>query len=166
VIKVFLSRAWLNREKANYLRYMTGLIEAARLEPWEMRERLAPLYEDVEKAKWANLTRILAPALAREIRYHVLSEANVDLARVALALRLHKHEHGAYPERLDVMTPSILKTIPKDAFTGQPLVYRLVDSGFVVYSVGLDDTDNDGNEEPPDRSNRDQGVDIVWKVKR
>jgi len=165
-VNAFLSRAWLNREKANYLRYMTGLIAAARLEPREMRRRLPSLYDDAEKAQWAKLTLILAPALCRAIHAHSRAATNTDLGRVALALKLYKHEHGSYPERLHATAPSILNAIPKDTYTGQSLVYRRVDSGFVVYSVGPDETDDNGNEEPPDWADREQGVDIVWKVGR
>ena len=39
----------------------------------------------------------------------------------------------------------LLDAIPTDPMDGQPLRYRRTDVGIVVYSIGDDDTDNQGN---------------------
>ena len=51
-------------------------------------------------------------------------------------------------------------------FTGKALRYRTVGDGFIVYSVGIDGEDNNGNETPPDPNEHQKGVDIVWKAEK
>ena len=38
----------------------------------------------------------------------------------------------------------LLKEVPIDPFSDKPLVYRKTDDGFILYSVGFDLIDNDG----------------------
>jgi hypothetical protein len=61
-----------------------------------------------------------------------------------LALREFKHNRGQYPGSLTELVPDYLESVPLDPFSGQPLIYRLTDDAFVLYSVGKDGTDNGG----------------------
>ena len=51
-------------------------------------------------------------------------------------------EHGEYPERLADLTPEILKAIPPDLFAGKPLKYERRDEGYLLYSVGRNEQDD------------------------
>ena len=70
-----------------------------------------------------------------------------DLTRLALALAIYHADKGNYPPTLDALTgPSgILKEIPLDGFTDQPLLYRLDKTGYLLYSVGKDLHDDSGD---------------------
>jgi hypothetical protein len=87
-------------------------------------------------------------------------------AIVALALERHRLEHGAYPDKLEGLVPTYLKSIPLDPYDGQPLRYRRLADGVVVYSVGLDGIDDGGaiDRDRPMTPNTDQGF-RVWDVK-
>jgi hypothetical protein len=39
-----------------------------------------------------------------------------------------------------------MDSVPEDPFDGQPLRFRPLRTGFVVYSIGSDRKDNDGKE--------------------
>ena len=71
-------------------------------------------------------------------------ETTARLLQTELALQLYRVEHGQMAESLDQLVPGYLPAVPLDAWSQQPLIYRLTESGFVLYSVGYDGQDNGG----------------------
>ena len=78
--------------------------------------------------------------LAVEEKTHALRR----LAVVSLALAAWRAEKGSYPDKLDALSPAVLKAVPQDPFTDKPLTYRRVGKGYVLYSVGPNMTDDGG----------------------
>jgi hypothetical protein len=81
------------------------------------------------------------------------AQSSVDLARVAIALERYRLAHGEYPQSLDALTPQFIAKLPHDVINGQSLHYRHDPSSpgsgaasgqFVLYSVGWNETDDDG----------------------
>jgi hypothetical protein len=79
-------------------------------------------------------------AYVRLGRADVLTQKNGtewDLARLVLALAAYHGERGEYPEKLEgLKTAGILREVPLDRFSDQPLVYEQRGGGYVLYSVG------------------------------
>jgi hypothetical protein len=78
----------------------------------------------------------------------------------AFALAAYHRDHGNYPANLDELAPKYLDKIPDDLFSGKPLIYRLENDGYLLYSVGVNGRDDDGQtfgDNPP-------GDDIVVRV--
>jgi hypothetical protein len=72
--------------------------------------------------------------------------------QVAFALAAYQREHGSYPKKLDVLAPKYLAKVPPDLFTGKPLVYRLSEKGYLLYSFGVNGKDDEGRgygDDPP-----------------
>jgi len=46
--------------------------------------------------------------------------------------------------KISDLAPDILPEVPLDPFTGKPYIYRLEDEGFIVYSVGSNQKDDNG----------------------
>jgi hypothetical protein len=91
------------------------------------------------------LARMLLPALARSNQKAAVAQGAIDLARTACALERYRIAHGAYPSGLAALAPQYVNEIPKDFLNGEPLKYRKVDDGnFVLYSVGLNMSDDGG----------------------
>jgi len=89
--------------------------------------------------------RYLLPALSAATRKFAVGQGSADLARVACALERYRLAHGQYPESLDVLAPQFIAKLPHDIIGGQPLKYRRADDGqFVLYSIGLNETDDGG----------------------
>jgi hypothetical protein len=63
---------------------------------------------------------------------------------LAFALAAYQRDQRRYPAKLDELVPKYLKEVPGDLFSGKPLIYRPEEKGFLLYSVGLDGTDDDG----------------------
>lgn len=73
----------------------------------------------------------------------------VDLATLACALERHRLADGAFPQALDALVPRFIAKIPSDIINGAPLKYRLTKGGgFVLYSIGLNGTDDGGKPCP------------------
>lgn len=68
--------------------------------------------------------------------------------QAALSIERHRARHGAYPDTLDALDPTL--AVPVDPLHGDPFGYRiLVDDPsrrpYLLYSTGLDRGDDDGN---------------------
>ena len=72
------------------------------------------------------------------------SQTRMRLLVCDLAIRLYRQEEGADPEELADLVPEYLPAVPEDPFSGRPLVYRRTETGYLLYSVGPDETDNGG----------------------
>lgn len=70
--------------------------------------------------------------------------AEAEAARVVVALERHRLAHGSWPGSLDELTPEFLASIPRDPFDGGSMKYHLRDGRPVVYSVGMNRTDDGG----------------------
>jgi hypothetical protein len=87
------------------------------------------------------------------VRTHM---ARLDCARVAIAAVRYRATHGAPPDILRALVPEFLDTVPQDPFNGYSILYRQLDDGFVVYTVGENGVDDRGQTElvkgrqPPD----------------
>jgi hypothetical protein len=100
----------------------------------------------------------------------VLSEANniaqARVSRTAIAIeRWRLAHHDNVPDSLAELVPDFLPAIPTDPFDDQPLRYKKLDRGYVVYSIGSDFTDDGGKEEPVNAKDSDH-YDITFTVER
>jgi hypothetical protein len=68
-------------------------------------------------------------------------------ALTALAVERYRLTNQRWPDRLDGLVPGYLSRIPTDPFDGQPLRYKRLDDGVVIYSVGADRKDDGGRLE-------------------
>jgi len=73
-------------------------------------------------------------------------QAQERLLLLALTLRAYQQEHdGAYPATLQALAPTYLPTIPDDPFApAGPVQYRLLKTGYQLYSLGPDGKDDKG----------------------
>ena len=78
-----------------------------------------------------------------------------------MALRNHKHTHGAYPGALEAVAVAMDAAMLADPFGGGPRRYRAEGEGFVLYSLGPNQQDDGGVA----GGNRDHD-DIVWTAIR
>lgn len=72
------------------------------------------------------------------------SRAAVQCAATALAVERYRQQLGRWPENLQALVGGTLHTIPLDPYDGNPLRYRLLNDGIVIYSVGPDHLDDLG----------------------
>lgn len=89
-------------------------------------------------------------------------QANIEICKTGLALKIYKAKNGAYPETL-----SFLSEVPIDPFSGKELIYKKSGDGFILYSLGPDMKDDKGTPKTITKGNynpaNDKDYDIVWK---
>jgi hypothetical protein len=124
----------------------------------ERIERFAAIYP-TWKSKKERLS--VLPEISRLWRDVFIVEAGgiarLHTMRAALALDQYAQAHGAYPESLDALVPGFLDAVPEDPQTGNPLIYRLEESGCLVYAFGFNGVDDGGAVELKDSARRQHG---------
>jgi hypothetical protein len=70
--------------------------------------------------------------------------ARIRAAQVAIAIERFRLAHDQLPQDLAELGPCGAGVVPADPFDGQPLRYQRLPSGYAVYSVGDDPTDDGG----------------------
>jgi hypothetical protein len=163
VVEVTLIRysAGLKTQRAAVLRYMTQLVESARLPPEEQTQRNKQL--EAEARNHGLLVRALAPGGIRLAENYQRHLALLRSAIVALAAERFRRVHDHWPTSLDVLvTEGLLKQVPADPYDGAPLRYRSHDDRVVIYSIGMDLQDNGGTY--PGKSGWIKGTDVGFTL--
>lgn len=129
------------------LDHMEDCIQAAGLPRAERAARFNEIEARRQKlSKWRLLAHSMAPGLTRSAILESRAQADMDLARIALAIERYRLAKGKPPGQLTDLVPAYLVEVPVDPFDGQPIRYRLTEPGYVVYSVGEDGNENGGQE--------------------
>jgi hypothetical protein len=90
------------------------------------------------------LIAILSPSLNAAVSLQDQARVSLEVEKTAAALALFKAQNGKYPTTLAQLCPTFLKEVPKDLFSGNPLIYRANDFAYIVYSVGRNMRDDGG----------------------
>ncbi|NUM36234.1 MAG: hypothetical protein HUU50_16960 [Candidatus Brocadiae bacterium] len=80
------------------------------------------------------ITRLFLPGGC--LKYNLENIALRRCAQAILAINMHCQIHKNFPEKIE---------IPIDPFDDNPLRYKRLNSGFLVYSIGKDEEDNQGD---------------------
>lgn len=145
------------------------------------RQSVAELLAESEHpfpARLNNLQKLVAAARANK---HLVSgimlrpiervnnrEARItavfQAARSAVAIELYRLKHGGVlPSALHALVPEQLAAVPRDPFTGRELLFLPRAAGYVVYSVGPNLADNQGQRRT---DNNPTNYDLVVTVER
>ncbi|MCP4259803.1 MAG: hypothetical protein GY774_20165 [Planctomycetes bacterium] len=88
-----------------------------------------------------------------------------------LAVMRYEKEKGRYPASLDdLLKADYLKQLPVDPYSDGPLVYRKTESGFLLYSFGMNLKDDDGEmgltKDGRPKMWMDNGDWVFWPVEK
>lgn len=144
-------------DHAAYMRFMHEGVRFAE-RPYS-REQADVLEKGIQKKRYI-LTRILTPAIFRIKEVHCRMIAYMRITRAGLALLQYKQKQDAFPATLEALK---LQNI-NDPFSDGPLLYKTEGQGFVLYSVGPDQKDNNGSPRQKKQKTDWQKTDwdIVW----
>lgn len=88
------------------------------------------------------------------------------VTRTALVVERWRLAHpGRTPKSLAELVPNYLPMVPNDPFDEQPLRYRSLPSGFIIYAIGADLTDN-GGKEKPNGADTSKHHDLTFTIER
>lgn len=164
---------FFERDRAFYLRAMATNIHVAKLPPPEFLRAGKAAEELTVQARrgYYIFSSLFLPAFERLGSRDAEASARARTALVALAVEDWRISHaGKTPDSLDELVPTHLKQIPTDPFDGKPLRYKKLPRGYVAYSIGRDNKDDGGKEQPP-RGTKLKGAerfqyDITFVVER
>jgi hypothetical protein len=111
---------------------------------------------DSDRGKAINL--LLLSFLFQSTNGSVNAVAKIQMSRqvalTALLVEAFRQRSGGLPDSLDELTPKLLRIVPIDIFSSQPLRYQKHDGGFKLYSVGANSKDLGGpNPKTPRHDN-------------
>ena len=149
-----LLRPWITRSKRAQLRALDESMAVAR-EPWPAKavsaNALERKYEpELRAATQRGFFARIASPYSRAVAPLYVTGSGTYLAarRVAvstLAVERYRRRHGgALPETLDALVPTYLREVPRDPFSGTPLIYRRTRDAYLVYSVDRNGKDDGG----------------------
>ncbi len=105
----------------------------------------------------------MTPNWVKALQRFAYNQTDANEAAVACALERYHLAHGEYPETLNALTPQFIETLPHDVIGGQPLHYHRTDDGkFLLYSVGWNETDDNGKDSGSDLGQILTQGDWVW----
>lgn len=164
---------WLSgifeRDLNFYLQTMDQAISLAKLPPPE-NLAVTNVFRNaggIAQTNFYLFSAMLLPAFSNVARRESSTQAEIELAQVAMAAARFHNAHAKWPENLKELVPQFLDTVPMDPVDGAPLRYHLLDKGCVIYSINFDGHDDGGRELPLSKKSTDTNTyDITFTVER
>ncbi len=156
----------IKSQRAAALRYLNRFFDVLALDWPEQQAGLKQL--ELEGRDAPLFVRLLVPAVSKVAAAQQRSRAQLRCAIALVAVERYRRANGRWPEALPIVKEAgLLSRVPADPYDGQPLRYRRLDDGVVIYSVGPDGQDDGGNLDPknPVRPGSDLGY-RLWDVPR
>ncbi len=147
------------------LSYMAEAIEASQLDGAQRLARFRKMEKKAARRSFLHVTiKMVSQSTTGLIEAELRLYARLLLTRTALAIERYRLMTGSVPDELEELVPQYLEQVPIDPFDGQPIRYRRMQPGYVLYSVDADGRDNGGRER--DRDDEDAPYDLPFTVAR
>jgi hypothetical protein len=121
-------------------------LELTQSKPLPERVRTAKLLQtNYDTNAQSYMAFMVMPSLAKAVTNACEPKARLIALETALAIeRFRLAMTNALPGTLDELVPQYCLSRPLDPFDRQPLRYKKLKRGYVVYSIGADGVDNGG----------------------
>jgi hypothetical protein len=144
---VYYTIGFTDLDLVSYANLMDNYVRISERPAEERFRAIPPVQARIQllpRRHWVSrmLTDDLGLALIKNLRL----VAEIRTARAALEVERLRLTTGHLPETLAELSPAMTKTVLLDPFDGQPLRYKKLAKGYVVYSVGEDGKDDGGDE--------------------
>jgi hypothetical protein len=138
-------------DELRYLQFMNRYIAAAEA---GFPERIAAAQSSQRAVARLPWFHVLARLWLRNMNGSAIilkdaaNTARLRAARTAIAVERYRLAHGQLPTTLTALVPSYLDAVPADPFdpASAGLQYRKLAKGYVVYSIGSDATNDNGDK--------------------
>jgi hypothetical protein len=134
----YLYKGLLPGDHAKALEIVSAYIAAARLPPYEQLAALEaiPIPPGPPEDFRYIVTRLIIPVCGKVATASLRARAELLAASTAIACERFRLQHARWPESLFELPKDLLADIPIDPFTGTPLLYRRLEDGVAIYSIG------------------------------
>ncbi len=125
-------------------------------------QRFRSIESRISLLPWYGImSRNLIWGRTRAIELWVRNVASTRALRTALACERYRLATGDWPDNLSKLVPDFLSALPTDPFDGQTIRFERIEQGIKIWSIGEDQTDDDGNvgrlDPKPNRNPTDAG---------
>lgn len=141
---------WIDASKAELIGFHQRVI-AALESPEEFPSTVTTLKDDfVRNPGWKKIrnpiiSQVVSPLLGSVSRC-AYTQTILQSLGTACAVERYRLAHGRLPDALQDLVPAFLASVPADPLTGQPLHYKLTDTGSaLIYGTGWNQTDDAGS---------------------
>ena len=125
------------------------------------------LTSSIQQRRLFVLSSQLLPYFGGAANQMAGTAARLRCVQVAVAVeRFRLKNNGQPPAGLEQVSPAFLSRLPTDPFDGNPLRYRLLPKGYVIYSLGEDGADQGGAGPSQKKSDRSKPHDVAFTVER
>ena len=156
---------------ANIDKYFRRFADILAETPWELRDKTIEEKVGGEVNITPLMLKIQTPAHGKVNQLAWRTKTDRQALLTVLAVMRYEKEKGRYPATLDELVKAdYLKKLPIDPYSDGPFVYRKTDSGFLLYSVGMNLKDDGGQlgltEQGKPKMWMDNGDWIFWPVEK
>lgn len=138
-------RPWVTHQLVAGLRASAEVVAAAR-QPWPAKAQAVKSVQERQARSQAvryGIPSFSAPALGGIDADRLVHDR---ASRIAVAIARYRLAHaGALPNRLDDLVPQFLAAVPPDPLSEGPMKFRSEAGAYIVYSVGSDGKDDNGD---------------------
>jgi hypothetical protein len=167
IVSSFMHKKSIYRDEDYLLLLNTyEALELTQSKPLLERVRAAKLLQtNCDTNAQSAMAILVTPPLAKAVTIACEAKAQIVILRTALAVeRFRLANTNASPPTLDVLVPKYCSSAPLDPFDEEPLRYRKLTHGYIVYSIGADGVDNGGSER--DNKKNKAAYDLTITVER
>lgn len=125
-------------DRVKALRPLPYLVESLLLSPSARRQKASQAIADL-------LTTVMMSSYGGIFQAESDIDARTTLAMISIALASHHVQHGHFPQTIQELSPIPLSVIPSDPFSGRAMVYRPTGNGYLIYSLGRNRQDDQGD---------------------
>jgi len=136
-----------DRDFVRYLSLCRPSLEALALPPAQAIMNITELMNAYSTNATSEVAQAILANWTKALRTHFDYEARLAVLRTALAVERYRLAHdGKFPPSLNALVPAYLREVPRDPFDEQPLRFKPLSPGYVIYSIGADGVDDGGLE--------------------
>jgi len=166
ILELYKAVGMADADAIIYLDLMDGYIKSAQLPLHKRLEAATVVDAKLQSTSQVHLLlHIIMPALSRITNIDIRNIAQLQTARIGLAIERYRLAAGKLPDTLTDLVPDYLDSAPKDPFDGNELRYKRLEVGFVVYSIG-EDLSDDGGKERERQTKESPNWDVTFIVER
>jgi hypothetical protein len=144
-----VAKNWLTSEKfvKNQIdSYYQKVMLAFTMTPWQLNQTQPNYFKEVEQMQFANLLlSVYGSDYKQEYYCYYDTQAQLQALLTTIAIMQFRQDNGRLPSELDeLIKAGYLQEPPIDPYSDKPLVYKLDEENFKIYSIGDNFKDDGG----------------------
>ncbi|HPO11842.1 MAG TPA: hypothetical protein PLI09_00235 [Candidatus Hydrogenedentes bacterium] len=165
LLRVVSMTGWTEADRYRYLSRLSELNAISRMPVYEAIPAMQAFEDQIQRNNsWIpTISGNLSSGLSRAVFSFGRDQAQIQFATTAIAIQRYQSFTSKLPDSLNDLVPSFMSSMPQDPFDGQPMRYRRIENGYLVYSVGYNQQD-EGGVAPAENQDRYRTGDIIFTL--